>query len=163
MKRIFASVVCVCLAWGCCPGRRGLSPAVSDSLRVEREVRYVERLRDTVVYVEVPAESREVRVQADSSFLETSLARSAARVGADGTLSHTLEHKPQRQPVGVTVRERSERERLASGQVQVRRVAVPVNVALAWWQKTLMGCGAAALAFVFGRAVRRLVFLRAGR
>ncbi len=163
MKRIFASVVCVCLAWGCCPGRRGLSPAVSDSLRVECEVRYVERLRDTVVYVEVPAESREVRVQADSSFLETSLARSAARVGADGTLSHTLEHKPQRQPVGVTVRERSERERLASGQVQVRRVEVPVKVPLAWWQKTLMGCGAAALAFVFGRAVRRLVFLRAGR
>ena len=156
MKRIFASVVCVCLAWGCCPGRRGLSPAVSDSLRVEREVRYVERLRDTVVYVEVPAESREVRVQADSSFLETSLARSAARVGADGTLSHTLEHKPQRQPVGVTVRERSERERLASGQVQVRRVEVPVKVPLAWWQKTLMGCGAAALAFVLDRKSTRL-------
>ena len=61
------------------------------------------------------------------------------------------------------MRERSERERLASGQVQVRRVEVPVKVPLAWWQKTLMGCGAAALAFVFGRAVRRLVFLRAGR
>ncbi len=132
MKRIFASVVCVCLAWGCCPGRRGLSPAVSDSLRVEREVRYVERLRDTVVYVEVPAESREVRVQADSSFLETSLARSAARVGADGTLSHTLEHKPQRQPVGVTVRERSERERLASGQVQVRYTSITCISHIPW-------------------------------
>ena len=51
-------------------GADSLSPSVSDSLQVEREVRYVEKLRDTVIYVEVPVESRMVRVAADSSFLE---------------------------------------------------------------------------------------------
>lgn len=113
---------------GCCPGRTALSPSVSDSLQVEREVRYVEKLRDTVIYVEVPVESRMVRVAADSSFLETSLATSSARVAADGTLSHTLENKPQRQPVGVTVRDTFERESELSGSVRTERVEVPVKV-----------------------------------
>ena len=108
MKRFFAfALAALVLLSGCCPGRTALSPSVSDSLQVEREVRYVEKLRDTVIYVEVPVESRMVRVAADSSFLETSLATSSARVAADGTLSHTLENKPQRQPVGVTVRDLS--------------------------------------------------------
>ena len=122
---------------GCCPGRTALSPSVSDSLQVEREVRYVEKLRDTVIYVEVPVESRMVRVAADSSFLETSLATSSARVAADGTLSHTLENKPQRQPVGVTVRDTFERESELSGSVRTERVEVPVKVPLSWFQKSL--------------------------
>ena len=148
MKRFFAfALAALVLLSGCCPGRTALSPSVSDSLQVEREVRYVEKLRDTVIYVEVPVESRRVRVAADSSFLETSLATSSARVAADGTLSHTLENKPQRQPVGVTVRDTFERESELSGSVRTERVEVPVKVPLSWFQKSLMGCGLFALAF----------------
>jgi len=155
MKRFFAfALAALVLLSGCCPGRTALSPSVSDSLQVEREVRYVEKLRDTVIYVEVPVESRRVRVAADSSFLETSLATSSARVAADGTLSHTLENKPQRQPVGVTVRDTFERESELSGSVRTERVEVPVKVPLSWFQKSLMGCGLFALAFGVGWAYR---------
>ena len=158
MKRFFAfALAALVLLSGCCPGRTALSPSVSDSLQVEREVRYVEKLRDTVIYVEVPVESRRVRVAADSSFLETSLATSSARVAADGTLSHTLENKPQRQPVGVTVRDTFERESELSGSVRTERVEVPVKVPLSWFQKSLMGCG------LFALAVFRIVRRRFGR
>ena len=164
MKRFFAfALAALVLLSGCCPGRTALSPSVSDSLQVEREVRYVEKLRDTVIYVEVPVESRRVRVAADSSFLETSLATSSARVAADGTLSHTLENKPQRQPVGVTVRDTFERESELSGSVRTERVEVPVQVPLSWFQKSLMGCGLFALAFGVGWAVFRIVRRRFGR
>ncbi|MFR7707623.1 MAG: hypothetical protein ACLUZZ_00155 [Alistipes inops] len=44
---------------GCCPGRTPLSPSVSDSLQVEREVRYVEKLWIRS-FDEVPVESRMV-------------------------------------------------------------------------------------------------------
>lgn len=135
-------------ASGCCPQRLALSQSIADSLSVQRDIRYVERLRDTVIYVNSPVEVKEVQAQRDSSFLETSLAKSTARIGGDGTLFHTLENKPLKTPVAVTVKDIEQRQTASEGSVRIERVEVPVKVPLTWMQRTLMGCGVAFLALV---------------
>lgn len=137
---------------GCCPRRAVLSQSVADTLSVEREIKYIERLRDTVIYVKVPVEVKEEQTLRDSSFLETSLAKSSARIGEGGALFHTLENKPRREPVTVTVKETVQEKSASAGSVRVERVEVPVEAPLTWMQKTLMGCGAAFMAILSGAA-----------
>lgn len=128
---------------GCCPRRIGISRSVADSMSSDREVRYVERVRDTVIYVNVPAEVREAESRRDSSFLETTVAKSVARINGDGSLFHTLENKPRKEPVTVTVKDKTRNETVSAGSVRIERVEVPVPSPPTWMQKTLMGCGVA--------------------
>lgn len=96
---------------GCC--RKGLTQqsARLDSVRVVHETKYVERLRDTVIYIQLPAESREIETRCDSSTLETSVALSRARINPDGTLFHNLENKPVKLSTPVVVKDTEQYER----------------------------------------------------
>lgn len=82
-----------------------------DSVRVVHETQYVERLRDTVIYVHLPAESREAETRCDSSTLETSIACSRARINPDGTLYHTLENKSTKLPAHVGIKDTNRQEK----------------------------------------------------
>lgn len=147
---------------GCCPQRLKASTKLVDSTSVVREVRYVERLRDTTIYVEVPVEVKEVVVQCDSSFLETSLATSVARVNGDGSLFHSLQNRPQRLPVDVTVKETEVKEAEGVERVRVERVEIPVKLPLTTIEKLLMGWGVLSFGFAVGWIVFRILRRRVG-
>ena len=67
-------------------------------------VKYVEVLRDTTIYVPIQSEAQSA-IKQDSSHLETSLAKSSAHINEDGTLSHSIENKPQEMAVNVQVKD----------------------------------------------------------
>lgn len=102
----------VLVGFMCCGCSRRVLPVQNireDSIRTVTEVRYIERLRDTVVYATVPDEKRQQYTQADSSHLETAVAVSDAWV-RDGLLHHTLDNKPARLPVAAALKD-TERDR----------------------------------------------------
>lgn len=91
----------LCLLLGGCSTCRKIPAQTAaykaDSLRIEYRERTV--LVPDTVYVEIPAQTAE-RTTADSaSHLENDYAVSDARLNADGTLTHTLNTKPQKKPV----------------------------------------------------------------
>lgn len=131
---IVAVVMLSALCGGCGVRRVPVRSERADSVRVVREIEYRERLRDTVVYVPVPVESREA-LRRDSSRLETSVAVSEARIGPDGLLRHTLTNKPARLPAAVQVRDVERTERRDSAAVRELRVEVPVSLPPSRWQR----------------------------
>ena len=137
--RTLLIVQMVLLATSCCAGRFA-APAIEtrDSV-VIREVEYIERVRDTTIFVTLPKETRETAVKRDSSWLETSVAESFAGIGPDGTLLHTLSNKQLELPVPVSVTERSTvvSEQKEKGSSTVVRVRLPLR----GWEKFLVGCG----------------------
>ncbi len=66
-------------------------------------VEYIERVRDTTIYIPVPVEVKEIVVRRDSSYLSTSLAESQAIIMPDGALFHSLQNRPLSVPVVVPV------------------------------------------------------------
>ncbi len=102
MKRIILLVV-LAVVMGC-SRKPVVSTEKSDSIRVVHSVEYREIVRDTTIYTSVPVESREV-ARCDSSHLETSVAKSFARIEPDGTLHHTLYNKPVALPVRTVLRD----------------------------------------------------------
>lgn len=70
-----------------------------DSVRVEYRERTV-FVPDTV-FVEIPAQKAERTTRDSISHLENDYASSDARVNSDGTLTHTLNSKPQVKPVPI--------------------------------------------------------------
>ena len=128
-----------------------------DSVRTE----YIEKIvTDTVtVTVEVPVEAKERQTRDSTSYLETSLARSTARLTwADGLplLFHSLENIPQKieKPVEVQHKDRTHtvyRTRYVSKYKYV-------TADLPWWKKALMWAGVGeslALAIIAAFIIRR--------
>lgn len=92
---------------GCCVRRvAALRNETRDSLVIEKNVEYRERLRDTVIYITLPAESSEREAKTDTSFLQTSLAVSTAAILPDGSLGHSLRNKPGPVAAGVSLPEK---------------------------------------------------------
>lgn len=81
----------------CCTKKIVTNTITKDSLitEVKTETVYVP---DTV-YLEVPAQKAQCTTADSTSHLETDFAKSDARINPDGTLSHSLENKPQNKPV----------------------------------------------------------------
>lgn len=105
MKAAFLILLAFALA-GCCrkPISTSFAEKHSDSVRVERV--YIERVRDSLIYVPVPVEShRKEGIKADSSHLETSVARSSAWIDGDGHLGHSLENKPVSLSAAVQIKD----------------------------------------------------------
>lgn len=142
----------LCLA-GCRAARLPVTVTETRDSVVIREVEYVERLRDTTIYVGLPDEKRKVTLRRDSSRLETSLAESMARIEADGSLSHTLRNKPLKIPVRVAVTERATlvAEQKETGSRSV--VEVPVRLPLRGLEKFLLCCGVLFCALLAGKAL----------
>lgn len=152
MRRAAYMAAALAVAAGCggCGVRRvPVRSQRADSVRVVREIEYRERLRDTVVYVPVPVESREA-LRRDSSRLETSVAVSEARIGPDGLLRHTLTNKPARLPADVQVRDVERTERRDSAAVRELRVEVPVSLPPSRWQRFWTASGRMAWGLLAG-------------
>ena len=135
---LLAWLLCGCKAW-----KHGVSENkdVSDSVRIEYKEKIVKV--PVTVYVEVPVEKK-VRMDRDSSHLETSFAVSDARmVWIDGVLflRHSLENKPQKiaksDSVPVVEKEKivwkTRRVTYTKKEIREKR--------LAWWQTGLMWIG----------------------
>lgn len=106
MKKLFIAILLLpviaaaLLMPACCPKITPVSSHRADSVRVVRQTEYIERWRDTTVYVQVPVEVRQ-QVKKDTSHLETFLASSDAWIDETGLLNHILENRPQK--IGVPV------------------------------------------------------------
>lgn len=125
----------------CAPRRVLVHSDTTDSVRIVREVEYVERLRDTTIYIPVPAESREATIRRDSSHLETSVAISLARINSDGTLFHSLANKAGRLSVPVQIRDTEKIENTQSQAAHIVTKEVPVKLPLSWWERFWCTCG----------------------
>lgn len=103
--------------------------------------------RDSIIMVQLPKESSEARLpDNDTSFLETSIARSAAWID-NGTLFHTLQNKSEPLlPVSVKFPVKLHSEKGYAIRVQTNTVTVPRN--LTAWQQFSMVLGRIALAGV---------------
>lgn len=110
MRVLFVAITALLLS-GCC--RKGVTQqsARLDSVRVVHDISYIERVRDTTIYVTIPNESMEAETKRDSSTLETSVARSRARINPDGTLYHTLENKPVKLSTPVSIKDTERHEK----------------------------------------------------
>lgn len=116
---------------GCCPCRK-LATSEQDSVRIEVRERVVSRI-DTVE-VHIPAEREERIVEADSSYIETKVAASWAKINSDGTLYHSLFTLPLAPKVAVSI-PTFYRDSIVYRQ-QYREVVVEVAKPLTWWQTT---------------------------
>lgn len=155
MKNIIIAAALLLAA--CCPQRKTFSNITNDSIRVVSDVEYIERVRDTVIYVNLPTESREKVVFQDSSVLETSAARSRALINPDGSLFHSLENKQLSIPAAVKVKDTSVKQVAESDKIITQREEIPVRMPLRWYEKTLFYCGIAGLCFVIGLTAARII------
>lgn len=99
-------------------------------------------LRDSVVLVEIPIESereRLVAAAADTSVLETSVARSVAYVDDKGFLNHSLMNKDVLLPVKITIPERIHSEQREKAMVM--RQTIEVEKELSRWQNFIQMLG----------------------
>lgn len=103
--------------------------------------------RDSIIMVQLPKESSEARLpDNDTSFLETSIARSAAWID-NGTLFHTLQNKSEPLlSVSVKFPVKLHSEKGYAIRVQTNTVTVPRN--LTAWQSFSIVLGRIALAGV---------------
>ncbi len=98
----------------------------------------IEFVRDTV-WRDFPLIVERVTVRADSSRLENRYATSDARINLDGSLSHSLATKPQREPIPID-RPVEDRDSIVyrDRKVDVEKI-VEVERDLSWWQQTQIG------------------------
>lgn len=90
MKKLIILLCFIPIA--CCP-TKSLTTIKQDSTNVEVRYRYIERLRDTMIYVDIPVEIKH-DIATDESILETTVAWSTAKIDSTGLLFHELHNKP---------------------------------------------------------------------
>lgn len=149
MKRTFAiALYCFtgCLLAGSCKSTR----LPTDSSKVVETVRYIEKevLRDTTVYITLPAEIKYRETRDTLSELETSIAKSTAMVSG-GVLTHLLENKNDYRPeVEIIYKDRVVFRDTTIYKEQ--KTPYPVEKELSWWQNFRMTIGGWLLAVVAG-------------
>lgn len=159
MSRIIYLLAILALA-GCGASKQLPIESAKDSVSViiKESIIY----RDSVVYVEVPAEADKAILPADdTSHLETSLAVSEAWV-KDGQLNHILSHKPNIQlpkVVTIPIYLKSEETEHLSHQVVVKEV----EKNLTSWQSFRMTLGTISiivlLLWLIFKVIRRFVLV----
>lgn len=142
MKYSILIVVVALLSLASCrSGKVVYSPPVvlnnADSIRIETVT--ITKLDTVTVFVEVPAQSAERYTAAGNSHLETDFAESDAWINDDGSLSHTLENKPQSLAADVTVPNTSQETNTANVSVKEIPVEEPTIVEVerdfTWWER----------------------------
>ena len=140
------------LVFGC-----GVPKVVQDYQRdsVAYIVRDTTIFRDSVVYVQIPAESdKAVVFQSDTSRLETSVAKSEAFITEGGRICHTLTNKDALIPIEVKLPKYIHTEQKAMMR-NVREV-VKVEKELSRWQNFIMTLGYGLLIAASGWLVWKL-------
>ena len=116
-------------------------------------------LKDTIVLVEIPTERERLVVAAtDTSYLETSVAKSIAFINDNGRLHHTLTNKDALLPVKVSLPMKVHTEQREKA--MIIRQTVEVEKELSRWQNFLITVGytvLVALAVWLIMKIRRLL------
>ena len=140
LKRILSGLLLFFLLIGLlCICSCSVKRAVQKEDKAERvRVEYREILKTDTVTIQLPPEHVQV-VRQDSSYLETSLAASNARIQSDGTIYHTLWNKPFTPKIEVKYKDR---ETIRDSIVyQTEEVPYFVEKELNWWQSIRMKVG----------------------
>lgn len=160
MKRIIILTAAVLLLGGCCTCRKAATQVVEqrhDSTRIKYRERTV-YVPDTV-FVEIPKQTAE-RTTADSvSHLENDYASTDARINTDGTLTHTLQSKPQIKPVPAEKRIEYRDSIVYRDRWRTRKNTVTeyVEHKRSWWEQTqIYGFWAAII--IFAITYRKKIF-----
>jgi len=124
--KIFVLLIGISMMISCCPQRKVIRSAKSDSVRIVKETEYVEKIRWDTVAIPMPVEAKEVTTKQSYSFLETSLATSTARITEDGLLVHSIENKRQSVSVPVAVTDTVQKQKDETTQKHTEYVEVPV-------------------------------------
>lgn len=123
-----------------------------DSSDVKVEIR-TEYVTDTV-FIEIPAQKSENTTRDSTSHLETDYAVSDARINPDGSLSHSLENKPQKKPAEFQkpIEHKDSIRTIYKYRYKDKEVKVPVEVEkdLSWWQSTSIKFFPYTLALILG-------------
>ena len=130
-----------------CSTPRGVLTSQKDSVRTVITERIV--YRDSLVYVPVPAESDNAKLEAtDTSRLSTSLAESEAYV-SDGVLHHSLRNKPDALiPININLPNKVHTTERTSLSRQI--VTVEVERELTTWQRLLLMLGQGTFVVLLG-------------
>lgn len=132
------ALLAICGLAGACATPRVVQDYQRDSVVVIVKDSLV--LRDSVVLVEIPTErERLVVAAADTSVLETSVARSVAYVDDKGFLNHSLKNKDVLLPVKITIPERIHSEQREKA--MVIRQTIEVEKELSRWQNFIQMLG----------------------
>lgn len=115
----------LCLV-SCSPKIIPTTTQMADSTRIE----YREKIVRDTAYIEVPVEIEKIVTRDSTSHLENSIARSDAAV-IGGVLQHTLETKPQKisMPVTIVVRDTMILKKTNSSETKIIEVEKPLSKA----------------------------------
>ena len=156
MKNIVLLSIIVILSCGSCC-KRFYTASVQDSVRIETRYEYIERVRDTTVYVPVPHEVEKIVTRDTVSHLSNSVAYSDAVVSG-GFLYHSLINKSVSLPAVVQVKEV---EVVRDSIVYKDRVEVKIQEVnrLTWWNKIWIYTGQV-LSMLLGIVILAIVMYR---
>lgn len=149
---VVAFIAVLWLVFGC-----GVPKVVQDYQRdsVAVIVRDTTIFRDSVVYVQIPAESdKSVAFRRDTSRLETSVAKSEAFITEGGRICHTLTNKDALIPIEVKLPKYIHTEQKAM--VRNVREVVELEKELSRWQNFIMTLGYGLLIAASGWLVWKL-------
>ena len=134
MKKLLILITAILL---CSCSKKFYPPAsVQDNIRVETHYEYIEKLRDTTIYVSVPREIEKIVTTDTISYLENTVAYSEAAV-SNGFLSHSLVNKRVSLPAVIQVKEVETVRDSIVYRDRTETIIKEVNK-LTWWQKTKM-------------------------
>lgn len=151
MKRIILLMAVALLMVGCRTSKNISTQEQEykrDSVRIEYRERTV--LVPDTVYFEIPRQTAERTIADSVSHLENDYASSDARLNSDGTLTHTLNSKPQLKPV-PTERKIEYRDSIIykdRWRDKKQTVTEYVEHKLSWWEQTQIYGFWAAIAIV---------------
>ena len=130
----------VCAAFAGCSAPRVIQDSQRDSVVVIVKDSLI--LRDSIVLVPVPQEgSTAVLPQTDTSFLETSVAKSTAFVNEKGQICHTLTNKDALLPVSITIPTKVHTELKEKAMVWKQVETMEVEKELSRWQRFIQALG----------------------
>lgn len=160
MKKVILIVIVMLMSAGCGTPKMATTTDVQrDSVAVVIKESII--YRDTVVFVEVPAEAdKAILPDTDTSRLETSLAVSEAWV-TSGKLNHTLKHKPEakiKKTIPVPEKNTHKDSIAVSEREVIKEIPVEVEKELTSWQTFRMVLGSITLVilaiFILWKIVR---------
>lgn len=144
MKKLCYLICLLSLALVGCKAQKQISATLppvilnnSDSVKIETIT--ITKLDTVTVYVEVPAQSAERHTVSGNSHLETDFAMSDAWIDDDGSLSHTLDNKPQSLAADVMVPNTISETNTENVNIKEVPVEVPTIVEVernfTWWEQ----------------------------
>lgn len=159
-NRVFTAFIFFAAAvmTSCSSRKNVITSQISDSIKIEREIEYIERLRDTVIYVMIPQEAKSMETLRDSSYLETSLAESTAKINPDGSLHHTLNNKSRKVPVNLQVSDRISRNTENKRHVSETIREISVKMPLTGLEKFLICSGIILWVLAVTAVMKKIIF-----